>query len=112
MVGPGTLFVSCVVKNTGEIAGDEVVQVYLRDEGASLPVPRHSLVGFRRVHLAPGAEERLTFEITPRQFATVDRDGLWVIEPGVFTVFVGGGQPGTEGVLSAPINMVGETTYL
>jgi beta-glucosidase len=112
MVGPGTLFVSCVVKNTGEIAGDEVVQVYLRDEGASLPVPRHSLVGFRRVHLAPGAEDRLTFEITPRQFATVDRDGLWVIEPGVFTVFVGGGQPGTEGVLSAQVDMVGETTYL
>jgi beta-glucosidase len=112
MVGPGTLFVSCVVKNTGEIAGDEVVQVYLRDEGASLPVPRHSLVGFRRVHLSPGAEDRLTFEITPRQFATVDRDGLWVIEPGVFTVFVGGGQPGTEGVLSAQVDMVGETTYL
>ena len=110
--GPESVFVSCVVKNTGEVAGDEVVQVYLRDEGASLPVPRHALVGFKRVHLAAGAEERLTFEITPRQFAMVDRDGLWVIEPGRFTVFVGGGQPGTEGVLSAQVEMIGQPAFL
>jgi beta-glucosidase len=112
MYGPGSLTISCLVKNIGEAAGDEVVQVYLRDEGASLPVPRHSLVGFRRVHLAPGAEERLTFELEPRQFAYVDAGGQWVIEPGFFTVFVGGGQPGTEGVLSAHLEMIGEPVFL
>lgn len=112
MYGPETLYVSCVVRNAGKIAGDEVVQVYLRDEGASLAVPRHSLVGFKRVHLPAGAEERLTFEISPKQFAFVGGEGLWMIEPGRFTVFVGGGQPGTEGVLSAHVEKIGEPAFL
>lgn len=112
MDGPQVLQVSCVVRNAGNRTGDEVVQVYLCDEDASLPLPRHSLVGFRRVRLAPGAEERVTFDIQPRQFAFADEEGRWVIEPGEFTVFVGGGQPGTADGLRATVEMVGKKVIL
>ncbi|MBW6467072.1 MAG: glycoside hydrolase family 3 C-terminal domain-containing protein, partial [Brevefilum sp.] len=102
---PEVLRVSCEVHNTGSVAGDEVVQVYLRHQDASVPVPRHSLVGFRRVHLEPGAVERLTFEISPRQYAIVTDLGQWAVEPGVLTIFVGGGQPGFAQSLSANVEL-------
>ncbi len=108
MSGPEMVRVSCAVENTGSRTGDEVVQVYVRDEQSGFPHPRHSLVGFKRVRLAPGAFENLMFEIHPRQFAVVNDEGEWVIEPGSFTISIGGGQPGTEGCLSATIEMVGE----
>jgi beta-glucosidase len=57
LYSPEVIRVSCEVQNTGEVPGDEVVQVYLRHQEAAVPVPRHSLVGFRRVHLEPGALE-------------------------------------------------------
>lgn len=110
--GPENVRVSCEVKNTGAVTGDEVVQVYLRDDEASYPVPRHSLVGFKRVQLAPGRSARVSFEIQPKQLACVDEKGRWVIEPGTFTVFVGGGQPGEAQGLSAQLNAVGKVIIL
>jgi beta-glucosidase len=110
--GPENVRVSCEVKNTGVVTGDEVVQVYLRDDEASYPVPRHSLVGFKRVQLAPGRSARVSFEIQPKQLACVDEKGRWVIEPGTFTVFVGGGQPGEAQGLSAQLNAVGKVIIL
>ncbi len=107
-----SLQVTCVVRNVGDVSGDEVVQVYLQDEEASSPVPRHSLVGFRRVRLAPGAEERLSFDIQPKQFALVSEEGHWRVEPGLFRVFVGGGQPGMADGLSAKVVMTGECVGL
>jgi beta-glucosidase len=112
MEQPDTLLVSCLVRNTGEMLGDEVVQVYLRDEEASLPIPQHSLAAFKRIRLTPGDERRVTLEVSPRAFALVDADGDWMIEPGSFTVFVGGGQPGYCGGLSETVEMVSETVYL
>lgn len=112
MEGPEILRVSCCVRNTGEVTGDEVVQVYVRDEAASLPVPRHNLAAFQRVRLAAGAEQRVTLTVQPRQFALVDAGGDWILEPGTFTVFVGGGQPGTPGVLAERVEMVGKTVIL
>jgi beta-glucosidase len=109
---PTPLQVSCDVHNTGQLAGDEVVQVYLSDQAASVPVPRHSLVGFKRVHLAPGAVAHLEFSIHPRQFAVVTDNGEWVVEPGAFTLFVGGGQPGQAAGLSATFELIGEPTVL
>ncbi|MEA3327549.1 MAG: glycoside hydrolase family 3 C-terminal domain-containing protein [Chloroflexota bacterium] len=108
MAGGETLQVSCEVRNVGDRTGDEVVQIYLRDEEASWPVPRHSLVGFKRIRLAAQAKTQVHFSIYPRQFACVDENGHWIIEPGVFTVFAGGGQPGTEGSLFASVEVVGE----
>ncbi len=112
LTGPEIVRVSCEVDNTGAMAGDEVVQIYLRDEEASTPVPRHSLVGFRRVHLAPGRSTRVTFEIQPRQMACVDEQGRWVIEPGSFTLFAGGGQPGVAQGLSVKFSVIGEKILL
>ena len=71
-----TLTVSVDVCNTGSVAGDEVVQVYVRDVAASVPVARHSLQAFRRIHLAPGERVTVDFELEPRQFALVDADGV------------------------------------
>jgi beta-glucosidase len=104
--------VSCEVRNTGAVTGDEVVQVYLRDEVASLPVPRHTLVGFKRLRLASGASEWVTFTLTPKAFACADDDGRLMVEPGKFTIFVGGGQPGTAGVLTAQVELVGDRIFL
>jgi len=111
MMEPEVLQLSCTVRNTGQLTGDEVVQVYLSDEEASLPVPRHALAGFKRIHLAPGAAEQVVFEIQPKQFAFVDEAGDWVIEPGQFTVFVGG-QPGAAGGLSQKVEITGEKIIL
>ncbi|MBG0788533.1 MAG: glycoside hydrolase family 3 C-terminal domain-containing protein [Anaerolineaceae bacterium] len=112
MDAPDTLEISCVVRNTGQLMGDEVVQVYLRDEEASLPIPRHSLVAFKRVRLGPGGEQRVTLSVPPRAFALVDGEGSWVIEPGNFTVFIGGGQPGYAETLHAQVQVVGKTIRL
>lgn len=112
MEGPETLEVACRVRNIGQVAGDEVVQVYIRDEEASVPVPRHSLAAFRRVRLAPGEETQVLLRVAPRAFGCVNDDGEWVIEPGKFIVFVGGGQPGTPGILHNTVEMVGKTVNL
>ena len=108
MEGPETLEVSCRVRNVGKVTGDEVVQVYVRDEAASVPVPQHSLAAFTRVRLAAGAETQVLLQVGPRAFGCVNDEAEWVIEPGSFTVFVGGGQPGTPGVLETKVEMVGQ----
>lgn len=112
MEGPETLEVTCRVRNVGKVTGDEVVQVYVRDEEASVPVPRHSLAAFKRVRLAAGAETQVLLQVKPRAFGCVNSDGEWVIEPGKFTVFVGGGQPGSPTGLSATVEMIGKTINL
>jgi beta-glucosidase len=81
------------VRNTGSVAGDEVVQVYLTDDQSTYPVPLRSLVGFERVYLAPGEARRVGFTIGWRQLAAFDDEGTPVVEPGTYTVSVGGGQP-------------------
>jgi len=94
VVQPGqNVRVSTRVQNIGERAGDEVVQLYVTDAEASVPVPLRHLEGFARVHLAPGESRVVSFDLQPRQMALVDDAGRWAIEPGEFQVFVGGGQP-------------------
>ncbi|MGQ0641185.1 MAG: glycoside hydrolase family 3 N-terminal domain-containing protein [Gemmatimonadaceae bacterium] len=81
--------VQCTVKNVGSRAGDEVVQLYVRDVLASVSRPVMELKGFTRVHLAPGEEQRVTFTLTPEHLRMLDADMRWVVEPGVFRVLVG-----------------------
>lgn len=85
--------VSATVTNSGGRASDEVVQLYLHDEDASVPAPRFSLQGFRRIHLQPGESQTVTFTLTTRQLALIDNEGRCVLEPGRFRVWVGGRQP-------------------
>jgi beta-glucosidase len=77
------------VKNTGTRAGDEVVQLYLRDVLASVARPVMELKGFRRVRLAPGEETEVAFALGPAHLRMLDRDMRWVVEPGTFRVMVG-----------------------
>lgn len=84
----------CVdVTNTGSRAGDEVVQLYITDVDATFIVPIRSLQGFQRIHLAPSETKTVEFTLESDQFALVDNRGDRVLEPGVFEVYVGGGQP-------------------
>ncbi|MGF6096029.1 glycoside hydrolase family 3 N-terminal domain-containing protein [Pseudomonas sp. 18175] len=85
-----TLDVSVTVTNTGQRAGDEIVQVYLRDDVASVTRPVRQLRGFRKVHLAAGQAQTVTFTLGPGDFALLDEQFEPVVEAGTFTVFVGG----------------------
>jgi beta-glucosidase len=85
----GTVTVRCDVRNTGTRAGDEVVQLYLRDVLATVARPIIELKGFRRVHLAPGAKTQVTFILGPDDLKMLDRDMKWVVEPGTFRVMIG-----------------------
>jgi len=81
------------VTNTGSLAGDEVVQLYVSDVEASVPVPICQLADFRRVHLLPAETIRVHLSVSPKQLMLVDDDGICRIEPGVFALTVGGRQP-------------------
>jgi len=90
------LTVSVRVKNTGERAGTEVVQLYLRDDAATFTRPVRTLRGFRRVTLAPGRSEDVKFTLDADDFALLDESFARVVEPGTFTVFVGGSSDTTN----------------
>ena len=86
----GTLQVEVTITNTGTRAGDEVVQLYLRDDVASVTRPVKQLRGFRRVHLLAGQSQTLTFTLTANDLAFYGADMKPVVEPGSFTVYAGG----------------------
>jgi len=90
--------VSVDVTNTGKVAGDEVVQLYLTDDKASVRTPQYALKDFRRVHLKPGQCKRLSFCLTPEMMKLVDKKGQSVLEPGSFTVHIGGACPSPRSV--------------
>jgi beta-glucosidase len=89
--------------NTGQVEAEEVVQVYLSDLEASVPVPIHSLIGFQRVRLAPGESKSIEFTISPEMMMLFDDDGKQKLEPGQFRLTVGGCSPDVRGVaMGAP----------
>lgn len=85
-----SLRITVTVTNTGTRAGDEVVQLYLRDDVASVTRPVKELRGFRRIHLRPGERQQVAFTLTPADLAVFGADMRPVVEPGTFTVFAGG----------------------
>jgi beta-glucosidase len=85
----GKATVRCTVRNTGAVAGDEVVQLYLRDELASVARPVTELAGFTRMHLEPGQSAEAAFEIGFDRLRMLDRQMRWVVEPGAFRAMVG-----------------------
>ena len=85
----GTVQVSVDVKNTGARAGDEVVQLYIRDEVSSVTRPVKELKGFRRVTLQPGETRTVTFELGPEAFRLWNLEMKRVVEPGDFEIMAG-----------------------
>ena len=83
------LTVSCKVTNTGKREGDEVVQLYLRDDISSVTTYEKNLVGFERIHLLPGETKEVTFNVRPDCMQLLNAKNEWVIEPGTFTLMVG-----------------------
>jgi len=77
------------VRNTGKRAGDEVVQLYVRDRVSSVTRPVLELKGFQRVTLAPGETKRVEFKITPEALSFWDADMKRTVEPGEFEILIG-----------------------
>lgn len=90
VIGPqGSLDIRCKVTNSGGRAGDEVAQLYLRDDVSSVTTYVKVLRGFERIHLAPGETKEVTFHLTPQDLGLWNCDNHFVVEPGTFTVMVG-----------------------
>lgn len=85
----GTISIQCEVTNTGDRPGDEVVQLYLRDEVASVVRPAKELKGFKRITLKPGERKRVRFILPADRLAFSGRDLRLVVEPGAFQVMLG-----------------------
>jgi len=81
--------VSVSVTNTGDVAGDEVVQLYIRDKVSSVTRPVKELKGFTRVTLAPGETQNVSLDIKASALEFFNRDMKRVIEPGEFEIMVG-----------------------
>ena len=85
-----TVDVSLKVKNTGQTAGAEVVQLYVQDTKSSLPRPAKELKAFQKIRLEPGEVQAVTMQLSPRSFAFWDvATNGWKIEPGDFKIYVG-----------------------
>jgi beta-glucosidase len=90
-----SLRISVDVANTGAMAGDEVVQLYLTHSG--IPgAPLRALKGFQRIHLDRGERKTVSFNLRGRDLSIVDPDGRHRIAPGTVDVWLGGGQPSSS----------------
>ena len=98
--------IKVTVNNSGKVTGDEVVQLYLTDEKATTTRPVRQLEGFTRITLKPGESREVEFNLGPRQFSIINNKEKRVIEPGYFTIAVGGKQPGFKGYLDAHTTQV------
>jgi beta-glucosidase len=91
IIGPqGVAKITVEVINTSSAAGDEVVQLYIRQEVSSVTRPVKELRGFRRVSLKPGERQTVEFSLGPDELSFLNRDMRRVVEPGAFTIMVGG----------------------
>jgi beta-glucosidase len=109
--------IKVTVLNSGTKEGDEVVQVYVKHPTVSVPVPIHSLKGFKRVSLKAGERKTLEFVFDTKDLAILDKDNKWFVHPGDIDFYVGGQQPSKallkeNKVLLGTITMTGENFYL
>ena len=89
-IGPaGQATVSVTVTNTGKVAGDEIVQLYIRDRVSSVTRPVKELKGFERISLAPGQSKTVSFRVTPDKLSFLNQHMERVVEPGLFDIMVG-----------------------
>jgi beta-glucosidase len=104
-----SLAVTVSVRNTGSRPGEEVVQLYIRDDAASVTRPLRSLKGFARFGLRPGESREVRLTLRPGDLSLYDLSMRRVVEPGGFTVFVGGSSGGG---LEGHFRVVGDTLVL
>lgn len=90
------------VTNTGKMAGDEIVQLYLRDDISSLARPIKELKGFKRISLRPGETQKVSIPISSRSLEFW-KDGKWITEPGSFTVMMG---PNSEELKTIKLQLI------
>ncbi len=102
-----TLRLTVEVTNTGTRSGEEVVQLYVRDEAASVTRPVRELKGFQRVALAPGETKTVTFELPVEALRFWGLENRWVVEPGWFTLQVG---PSSAEGLEARFEVLAQST--
>lgn len=101
MAADGTLTVTVAVKNTGSIAGKEIVQLYVGDDKCSVLRPVKELKHFAKVALAPGQEKNVTFTLTPDDLKFYDEaSAAWKYEPGKFKAYVCASSADVRGVVS------------
>ncbi len=106
----GELTVSVDVTNTGEMAGDEVVQIYTRTDGASVTRPVKELRAFKRVELAPGETKTVVFTVPVAQMNYYNLDMRRVVEPAALTVMAGSSSQ--DIAETATVTIAGETLFL
>ena len=82
--------VSVTLKNTGKFAGKEVVQLYIKDHYASVTRPVRELKGFELVSLKPNERKNITFTLSEKELGFYNNEGEFIVEPGDFSIFVGG----------------------
>ena len=82
--------ITCTIKNIGPCEGDEVVQLYVRDEVASIAPASKLLKGFQRIHINKGETQQVIFYLTKRDLSIYSSDKGWHVEPGESTIMVGG----------------------
>jgi len=99
------------VKNTGQVDGEEVVQLYVSNKTAKTIVPITALKGFQRVSLKKGEQKSVVFTITPEDFSVTNADARQVVEPGTFEIAVGGAVPGKNTMIKT-IKLEGNTTEI
>lgn len=109
--------ISVEVRNTGKVAGDEVVQLYVKNLEASVPTPLRCLQAFRRIHLRAGETKVVEFTLHPKQLAVFEsrsssENGGFIVEPSAFEIALGGILPGakapTTGFVWSEMKAVGE----
>ena len=101
MAADGTLTLTVAVKNTGSVAGKEIVQLYIGDDKCSVLRPVKELKHFAKVALAPGEEKSVTFTLTPDDLKFYDEaSAAWKYEPGKFKAYVCASSADVRGVVS------------
>jgi beta-glucosidase len=106
----GEVLVEVDIANTGQRSGDEVVQLYVRDEEATVARPVIELAGFARVTLAPAERRVVAFRLSAEQFSYVGADGRRVIEPGSVRLMAGTSSASLP--LDATLQLTGDTVHL
>ncbi len=105
VLGDGPLEIRVSVKNTGPVAGAEVVQCYVNDVVSNVPRPYRELKSFKKLFLNPGEEKTVVLSLEPEDFAYWDTDQRrWVIEPGAFNLLIGNSSRDVQQTISVKLD--------